>query len=331
MRATVAFLLAVVGYAAATTTPIIGILTAGPDGGWCDTVSAGLGPLSAEVLAEIAERRVDGDPSNDNGCFQSAYVKWIESGGGRVVPIPYTSTTDELDFLFESLNGIFFTGGDLSLDPATQYYQSGNYLFQKVLAANDAGDYFPMWGTCMGFQFLNILAAQNNSVLSSGVFASENISLALDFTSQAPASRLYGSAPPSIYHTLQTENCTVNYHHDGVEPHIFKSNPALFNFYNLLSTNRDLKGLEFVSSVEAKNYPIYGVQYHPERIQFEFPGPTAIDHSPSSILVAQYHANFLVNEAKKNNHHFPADVEDSYLIYHYTPVYLGFSEQGYYF
>lgn len=27
---------------------------------------------------------------------------------------------------------------------------------------NDEGDYFPLWGTCLGFELLNLLAAKNN-------------------------------------------------------------------------------------------------------------------------------------------------------------------------
>jgi anthranilate/para-aminobenzoate synthase component II len=85
----------------------------------------------------------------------------------------------------------------------------------------------------------------------------------------------------------------INFHHDGVEPEVFNATPKLvhlssfnrlefaltyrsrlwqYNFYNVLSTNADRKGKVFVSSIEAKQYPIYGVQYHPERVQFEFWG-----------------------------------------------------------
>lgn len=63
----------------------------------------------------------------------ASYVKFIESGGGRVVPVLYpkkkknifffflfpffltinshNSTTEQLDEIFDSINGLFFPGG----------------------------------------------------------------------------------------------------------------------------------------------------------------------------------------------------------------------------
>ena len=43
--------------------------------------------------------------------------------------------------------------------------------------ANDAEDYFPLWGTCQGFQLLTNLTARQNLLVPTD---SENISLPLD-------------------------------------------------------------------------------------------------------------------------------------------------------
>lgn len=42
-------------------------------------------------------------------------MKWIESAGGRVVPIPYDTEPQKLEVLLNSINGIIFPGGDASL------------------------------------------------------------------------------------------------------------------------------------------------------------------------------------------------------------------------
>jgi len=51
------------------------------------------------------------------------------------------------------------------------------------------------WGTCMGFQLLSILGANNHSVLEENAFDSENLPLALNFTEAASQSRMFGGAP----------------------------------------------------------------------------------------------------------------------------------------
>lgn len=45
-----------------------------------------------------------------------------------------------------------------------------------------------------------------------------------------------------------------------------------------------------------KKYPIYGTQWHPEKLSFEWTPKEVIDHSPDAIFVGQYMANFFVNQ-----------------------------------
>lgn len=49
-----------------------------------------------------------------------------------------------------------------------------------VLQANDAGDYFPIWGTCQGFQQLSLLTAKKNLLTLTDTRA---VALPLNFTS----------------------------------------------------------------------------------------------------------------------------------------------------
>ena len=46
----------------------------------------------------------------------------------------------------------------------------------------------------------------------------------------------------------------------------------------------------------AYRYPIYGSQWHPEKIAFVWKTSLAIDHSLHAQRVAQYMANFFVSE-----------------------------------
>lgn len=50
--------------------------------------------------------------------------------------------------------------------------------------------------------------------------------------------------------------------------------------------------------VAAYKYPIYGVQWHPEKNAFEWKDSPGIPHSPSAIRAAYYIADFFVNEGK---------------------------------
>ena len=60
-------------------------------------------------------------------------------------------------------------------------------MYDKTVAANKAGDFSPLWGTCMGFQWLLLAATQNTLKLdpSDGTqMDAENYTIPLDFTKQ---------------------------------------------------------------------------------------------------------------------------------------------------
>jgi gamma-glutamyl hydrolase len=203
---------------------------------------------------------------NGNCMYIAAsYVKYLEAAGARVVPINYSATNAELDVIFQSINGLFFPGG------GAVFPKSAQYMFDKVVAANQAGDYFPLWGTCMGFQWLLISATRNPNVLdpSNGQMDSYNYSIPLDFTAAAPSSRLFAHAG-RVYDILAKENVTMNNHHYGIYPEHFAKEPALTDMFQVLSNNNDRQGVPFVSTIEAFKYPIYGSQWHPEKNDFEY-------------------------------------------------------------
>ncbi|CAE7251855.1 gghA, partial [Symbiodinium pilosum] len=173
----------------------------------------------------------------------------------------------------------------------------------------------------MGVQTLSVVAA-GTSVLQTNAFDSENMSLPLMLTHAAKTSRLLGAqAPSNILRWLTTENLTSNLHHDGVAPDSFASNEHLASLFSVLSTNQDRRGREFVSTIEGRVHPIYGVQWHPERPIFEWGADEGgINHSAHAIEAMQYFANFFISEARKNSHSFPSQrEEEAALIYNYMP------------
>jgi len=72
----------------------------------------------------------------------------------------------------------------------------------------------------------------------------------------------------------------------------------LIDEFRVLSLNHDKKGLEFISTLEHKGYPFYGVQFHPEKNLYEWVTGKNIPHGRNATLAAQYFANFFVNEGK---------------------------------
>ena len=66
--------------------------------------------------------------------------------------------------------------------------------------------------------------------------------------------------------------------------------------YLLLSSSYDDNGVEYVSTVEHKILPFYGVQWHPEINLFEW-SYSSIPHTWPAIQAAQYIGNFFVEQS----------------------------------
>ena len=123
----------------------------------------------------------------------------------------------------------------------------------------------------MGFQWLLLAATQNTLALDppTGQFDAYNLSIPLEFTSDAKTSVLFESASVEVMTILAKENVTMNNHHYGLYPDHFNSINALQSFYKVISLNHDRQGVPFVSTIEAFKYPIFGLQWHPEKNPFE--------------------------------------------------------------
>ena len=116
------------------------------------------------------------------------------------------------------------------------------------------------------FQQLLVLAANSSSVLDHP-FDSEDLTLALKLTSAVDQSKLFKAMPENLKTIGTTKKVTYNNHQAGITPKHFNDVKKLVDFYYVLSTNEDNKGTPFVSTIEAKKYPFYGVQWHPEKVQ----------------------------------------------------------------
>ena len=293
---------------ASTNRPVIGILA--------QPVSDDRNPLSKKFTTPAEER---------NSYIAASYVKYVEGAGARVVPIPFDMPASQMLPLVRQLNGLLFPGGGANLNN-TLYYQVQKNLLDLVLNKELN---IPIWGTCLGMQAIVTAAAQDVNVLTHG-WDSWNISLPLEYFPDAQTvrekSKLFSKQNmPSddMFNNLQHAPITLNNHHDGFTMENWARNARLNKLFRITSTNRDRRGKTFVSTIEAYEYPIYAVQWHPEKPLYEWRPDEDIDHSYASILANQHMANFFVNECRKNGNSFVNENElnNRWLIYNYNALY----------
>ena len=251
----------------------------------------------------------------------ASYVKFLESSGARVVPIFNDLTENETKEIFKSINGAVFPGGIVNLF-TSGYANVSRRIFQLAKKRNDDGGYFPIMGMCLGHQIL--AAVVNNNTDNRILTDSYNMTAPLNLPKNFRDSKLFRDIPKDRVEAFNATLITPHFHNLSLPVRLFQESEELKDFYKVLTTNIDRHGVEFVSTMEAKNYPFYSMQWHPEKCPFEWVSMKAIPHFLPSIQLSQYISNFFVEEAKLSQNRFPSDeAERVALIYNYNPVYLG--------
>ncbi|MGH0167524.1 UNVERIFIED_CONTAM: hypothetical protein FKN15_053035, partial [Acipenser sinensis] len=292
----------------------------------------------------------------------SSYVKYLESAGCRVTPVKLNLTLPEYEKIFNSINGMMFIGGAVNL-LTSDFAKAAAVFYKLALKAYVSGDYFPLWGTCLGFQLLTALVAGDDLLTNATV---ENKALPLKLT----------AGRESCFDNLLKKKLTVLvFAVFYIFLQTFEGNERLESFFSILSTNKAKEGVEFVSTIEGKKYPFYGVQWHPEVSRFQWHPDQEFPHSVNAVRVSYLTADFFVNEeeweftgmghsdheiseaftrfdhdgnlildkeeqnrmisdleekkrvnlpTRRSSHHFSsAKEEDAALIYNYSPLYVG--------
>ncbi|XP_019716078.1 gamma-glutamyl hydrolase [Hippocampus comes] len=297
----------------------------------CSVAAADSLPNQRPVVGVLAQEILPEDPFAAGSSYIAAcYVKYLESAGARVVPIRINRTEEEYVQIFSTINGLLLPGGNVDTETSLST-RAAKIFYRLALKANNAGDYFPIWGTCQGFQQLTLLTADRNLLT---VTDTRSAALPLNFTADSSSSRLFRNFPADLMRSLSEDNITANFHSWSLSLQNFSRNGKLKRFYKVLSTNTD-GTTDFISTMEARHYPFYAVQWHPEKSPFEWVDKPGMVHSTQAVRASFYTASFFVSEAMKNQHKFssPAEEEQA-LIYNFSPVFRGISSifvQKYYF
>ncbi|GJS89835.1 gamma-glutamyl hydrolase 2-like protein [Tanacetum coccineum] len=222
------------------------------------------------------------------------------------------------------VNGVLFTGG---------WAKKGLYvdvvegIFKHVLKKNDAGEHFPLFAICLGFELISMIISKDKGILER--FSGSHHASSLQFLKSINIEgTIFQRFSADLLEKLSTDRLVMHHHKYGISPQTFQENMHLSNFFKILTTSNDKDNKVYVSTVQSRRYPVTAVQWHPEKNAFEW-GLSMIPHSDDAIQVTQHFANFFVSEARKSSNRPPVrDVLDN-LIYNYTPTYCGKAGKGY--
>ena len=93
---------------------------------------------------------------------------------------------------------------------------------------------------------------------------------------------------------------TAHYHSLGVSPFQYKNNKNLKAFFKITSYGVDANGKVFISGIEAKKYPFFGVHFQPEVLPWNRRKRANVINSTEGVRISQKIGNYFIQESRKN-------------------------------
>ncbi|KAH6764190.1 gamma-glutamyl hydrolase 2 [Perilla frutescens var. hirtella] len=256
--------------------------------------------------------------ATDASYIAASYVKFVESAGARVIPLIYNEPLEVLYKKLSLVNGVIFTGGSAKTG---LYFEVVTSIFKDVLKKNDAGDRFPLLAICLGFELVTMIVSKDKNILER--FSASNQASTLQFTENIDINgTVFQRFPPVLLKKLSSECLVMQNHKYGISPEKLQKTESLSSFFEILTTTADSNDKVYVSTAQARRYPVTAVQWHPEKNAFEW-ASSSIPHSEDAIQVTQNVANFIVREARMSTHRPSSQEVLNNLIYNYSPTYCG--------
>jgi len=87
-------------------------------------------------------------PTLTEDGYLTAYKEWLAQEGADSIQLPESFDGAQLEHIFQTTNGFLIPGGGSHLSTSAQG------LVERAVKANQAGDFYPVWGTCLGFEWI---------------------------------------------------------------------------------------------------------------------------------------------------------------------------------
>ena len=126
---------------------------------------------------------------------------------------------------------------------------------------------------------------------------------------------------------LHTKKLVYYNHYLGTTDELWNSFPRLNQEMRLIATSVDHDGFNTVAIIEYREFPFYGVLFHPETTVY-FKPTDADQHTEDGVKTNIAFANFFVNEARKNDFRFDSNEELSTLLIENDRHWFGHAHDG---
>jgi gamma-glutamyl hydrolase len=219
-------------------------------------------------------------------------VKWLKNQGCYIIYVSPRLDKNTIIDIFNNIDGLLIPGGEDDPENTNRTYQCAKIL---INLAYEHGN-FPIIGICMGLQYL--LTYYSNDTW-------DNIKTYIKQNNQPNYLISNSDLSNSILHEISTDkllNKNFFFNHNyNINIETYESNQNLSDKFKVLTTTI-YNNNTFLSTIQGKTRPFFGLAWHPEKPNFEWVNHQKIIRTPESIVIGNSISNFFIEYCKLTNH-----------------------------
>mmetsp|Transcript_82604 Transcript_82604/g.114166 ORF Transcript_82604/g.114166 Transcript_82604/m.114166 type:complete len:249 (+) Transcript_82604:209-955(+) len=230
--------------------------------------------------------------------IMSAYVNQLMAEGARVVPLVAGWDQSKTEELLPHINGIFMPGG------GSNYRDYAAYLMDRAVEINEAGQTFPVYGVCLGFENMGIWASSYDRDVLDKIEA-HHVSMPLKFVVDPKDTKLFGDLG-RLASRYEEVDAFYQSHSYSIPPSAFETDEGLKSKFRLtaIEHSTDDEGTPFTGAMESPDYPFFGTQFHPEKVPYTFNDNYGYNHSEESLILNDWFYRKFVSYARQNTNSY---------------------------
>ena len=109
-----------------------------------------IGVLTQELLLEHKD---ENDRLSNQSFIAASYVRFVQISGARVMPVEIKKDPQYYENVIKYTNGLLLPGGWAPLGDS-EYTRAAYLMLDAAMKANQEGDYYPVWGVCLGCEVM---------------------------------------------------------------------------------------------------------------------------------------------------------------------------------
>lgn len=256
------------------------------------------------LIAILSAPEDGSDKTSKNYLVNANYVRWLEANGMEAIAIHPWYTEAQLFTVLEKVNGVLIQGENVSFEANSTYINTVNSIANKLKTFETNPNLaLPLLAINTGFVILQDVLAEAE-VHSSFPALKAQSSLVFE-QNELKDSKIFNNLSPQMANILKNTTSIYENHSVAVSADKYSNSNKLREFMNYIARDKDSNGNLYVAVAEGiKNYPFFGIQFHPEIISFNKIKDNNVPETFESGIVSRHFGHFLLKQASLNKNIF---------------------------